>query len=188
MSLPRMFLVTPEKSTALLAVCLTVACESGDVASLLVPPTVERELVALAQSKGVAVIVMGDPGMVQTLAADGVQVDAESVKEARHLLGKEAIVGAYAASSRHFAMEAAEAGADYVALAQRGASIGGEPIVKWCAEFMSIPVVAFEPAGVSDIDILLPQNPDFIRPLDAMWDDPDSARRIITELMSRLKA
>jgi hypothetical protein len=36
------------------------------------------------------------------------------------------------------------------------------------------------------LDILLPQNPDFIRPSDAMWDSPAEARRIVAALMQRL--
>ncbi|MBI2718221.1 MAG: thiamine phosphate synthase [Rhizobiales bacterium] len=156
------------------------------MASILVPSSAGKELVALAQSKGVAVLVAGDPSHVSRLGADGVHVDAEAVEDARRSVGRDGIVGAFAGSSRHLAMTAAEAGADYVALAQTGASVGGEPIVKWWAEISEIPCVAFEPVEAADLDTLLPQTPDFIRPPDAMWTDAETAHRLVSSLTQRL--
>lgn len=180
---PRLFLVAPEQSGKHLAACLKAACASGDVASLLVTG---KELIALAQSLGVATISAGSaiPG------ADGIHVDAtaQAVADARKLVGKDGIVGAFASASRHFAMEAADGGADYVALSQNGPALGGEPIVKWWSEFFEIPCVAFDPIEASELDTLLPQNPDFIRPSDAMWESPEATRRIIANLMQRLKS
>ena len=158
------------------------------MASLLVSPSATKELVALAQSKNVAVLIAGDCAAATRLGCDGVHVDgsAEAVAVARRAVGKNGIVGAFAGASRHLAMEAAEAGADYIALSQNGATVGGEPIVKWWSDFFEIPSVAFDPVETSALDILLPQNPDFIRPSDAMWDDAETSRRIISELMQRL--
>jgi thiamine-phosphate pyrophosphorylase len=184
---PRLFLVAPELALAHLAACLDAACAAGDVASLLVPASASKELVALAQSKGVAVLTSGN---AQHLGPDGIHVEAaaEAVSTARQSVGKDGIVGAYAGASRHFAMEAAEAGADYMALSQNGLGLGGEPIVKWWSEFFEIPCVAFDPVEAAELDTLLPQKPDFIRPADAMWDGPGAARRIVTELMRHLTA
>ncbi len=183
---PRFFLVAPgDVSVARLVDCLTAACAAADVASILVPATIAGEITAPAQALGVAVIVSGE----WREGADGLQVDAntEAVSEARKSAGKERFVGAFAGASRHFAMEAAEAGADYVALAQNGASVGGVPIVGWWSSVMEIPCVAFEPVELEGLDILLPQKPDFIRPSDAMWADAETASRIITELRQRLE-
>lgn len=173
---------------ARLSACLKAAAEAGDVASLLVPPAAAKDLTATAQALGVAVIVDGEARDAARAGADGVQVDADTadVAAARQALGKDGIVGAYAAGSRHFAMEAAEAGADYIAFDQTSASLGGEPIVRWWADMMEIPCVAFMPVEPQDLDILLPQKPDFIRPSDAMWQDADAARRIVTALSQRL--
>ena len=168
--------------------CLKAAVAAGDVASLLVPSALAKDMTAAAQALGVAVIVDGEARDAARSGADGVQADANAadVSAARQALGKDGIVGAYAAGSRHFAMEAAEAGADYIAFDQTSASLGGEPIVRWWADMMEIPCVAFTPAGPEDLDILLPQKPDFIRPSDAMWQDADAARRIVTALSQRL--
>ena len=189
MTAPRFFLVAPEGlAPAQLVACLTAACEAGDVASLLVSPAVARELTAPAQALGVAVMVAGEARDAARVGADGLHVEANSehVAAAREQAGKDRFVGAYAASSRHFAMEAAEAGADYIAFDQNAASIGGEPIIRWWSDMMEIPCVAFTPVEPEDLDILLPQNPDFIRPSDAMWQGPDEARRIVSALMQRL--
>ncbi len=188
---PRFFLVAPDNVTvARLVDCLTAACAAGDVASILVPAAIAGDVTAPAQALGVAVIVSGEVRDALRHGADGVQVDATTaaVSEARAALGKERFVGALAGASRHFAMEAAEAGADYVALAQNGASVGGVPVVGWWSSVMEIPCVAFEPVEVAGLDILLPQKPDFIRPSDAMWADVESASRIVTELRQRLEA
>jgi thiamine-phosphate pyrophosphorylase len=186
---PRLFLVAPEGLPVnLLVDCIRAACAAGDVASLLVPASIAKDLAGPAQSLGVAVIVDGEPREAPRNGADGVQVEATTaaVSEARQSIGKNLFVGAFAGSSRHFAMEAAEAGADYVALSQNGAALGGEPIVKWWAGMMEIPCVAFDPVEVAGLDILLPQKPDFIRPSDAMWQDAESARRVVSELTARL--
>lgn len=182
--IPRLFLVAPGIVGPAVADCLRAACTAGDVASLLVPGDCPPSLVSLAQSMGVAVVAAG---ATRAPGADGIQVDAAAVAGARTMVGKDAIVGAFAGSSRHLALEAAEAGADYVALDQNGPWLGDEPIVKWWVEMTEVPCVAFEPAEAADLDTLLPQNPDFIRPSDAMWESPEQARRIISELMQRLK-
>ena len=185
---PRLFLVAPELPAARLAECLAAACATGDVASLVVPPSVAKEIAPLAQAKGVAVLTTGDPRNAARLGCDGIHIDAatEPVADARASAGHERIVGAYAGTSRHFAMEAAEAGADYVAFAQNRAAPGGEPVIGWWSELFEVPCVAFDPVAPDGLDILLPQNPDFIRPSDAMWDSPAEARRIIAALMQRL--
>jgi thiamine-phosphate pyrophosphorylase len=134
------------------------------------------------------VIVAGEARDATRHGADGIQVDANTadVAAAREAMGKDRFVGAYAASSRHFAMEAAEAGADYIAFDQTGASVGGEPVLKWWSDMMEVPAVAFTPAEPEALDSLLPQRPDFIRPPDAMWQGADVARRIVAALTQRL--
>ena len=189
MSAPRLFLVAPEGIAAdQLIACIKAACEAGDVASLLVPAAVAKEVTPAAQDLGVAVMVSGEARDAARAGADGLQVDAntDDVAAARESIGKDRFVGAYAGASRHFAMEAAEAGADYIAFDQKGASIGGEPIIRWWSDMMEIPCVAFSPVAPEDLDILLPQKPDFIRPSDAMWHGPEEARRIVSALSQRL--
>ncbi len=189
MTAPRLFLVAPEGvAAAQLIACIKAACEAGDVASLLVPASVAKDATPVAQDLGVAVMVAGEARDAARAGADGIQVEAntEDVAAAREQLGKDRFVGALAGGSRHFAMEAAEAGADYIAFDQKSASIGGEPIIRWWSDMMEIPCVAFTPVEPEELDILLPQKPDFIRPSDAMWQGADDARRIVSALSQRL--
>jgi thiamine-phosphate pyrophosphorylase len=186
---PRLFLVAPEGiAAAQLVACIKAACEAGDVASLLVPAAVAKDVTSAAQDLGIAVMVAGEARDAARAGADGIQVEAntEDVAAAREQLGKDRFVGAHAGGSRHFAMEAAEAGADYIAFDQKAASIGGEPIIRWWSDMMEIPCVAFTPVAPEDLDILLPQKPDFIRPSDAMWQGADDTRRIVSALSQRL--
>ena len=189
MSAPRLFLVAPEGVAAdQLLACIKSACQAGDVASLLIPAAVAKDVTPAAQDLGVAVMVSGEARDAARAGADGIQVEAniDDAKAARESVGKDRFVGAHAGGSRHFAMEAAEAGADYIAFDQKSASIGGEPIIRWWSDMMEIPCVAFTPVEPADLDILLPQKPDFIRPSDAMWQGPDEARRVVSALMQRL--
>lgn len=158
------------------------------MASLLLTPAQAREVTAEAQALDIAVLVSGEPRDCARTKADGIQLDAstEDIAAAREALGKTGFLGAYAGRSRHVAMEAAEAGADYIAFDQTGPSQGGEPIIRWWADMMEIPCVAFTPVEPAELDILLPQNPDFIRPSDAMWQGPDEARGIVSALVQRL--
>ncbi len=71
----------------------------------------------IAQARDVAFIVNDRPDLAAELGADGVHIgqDDASYAEARAAVGPNAIVGVTAHDSRHLAIEAAEAGADYVA-------------------------------------------------------------------------
>jgi thiamine-phosphate pyrophosphorylase len=190
MTAPRLFLVAPEAPAARVAACLKAACRAGDVASLVLPLSLAGDVTPVAQALNVAVLLADAvPGDVRRLGADGLHVagDAGDIATIRASLGNGLVLGVHAGSSRHVAMEAAEAGADYLALDQNGPTRGGETILAWCASILEVPTVAFEPAGPDDLDILLPQNPDFMRPLDAMWEDEAAARRIIGDLDEGLK-
>lgn len=186
MSLPRLFLVAPEAATSATVLgCSEAACSAGDVASLVVTPAQLNGVVTKLQALGVAVLVAG--GAASTLPCDGVQVGGSGqIKALRKSLANNAILGAYCGVSRHAAMQAGEDGADYVALDQSGEAID-QPIIAWWSTYMEVPCVAYEPVTAADLDILLPQNPDFIRPSDEMWQSADAARRIVSGLMQALK-
>jgi thiamine-phosphate pyrophosphorylase len=180
---PRLLLVAPDLPVNQLLGCALAASRAGDVASIIVPATLPQAAIKALQDAGLAVLADGAPN----LAADGVHVDAAEVKAMRPAIAKDAFLGAFCAASRDAAMEAGEAGADYLAFAQKSQT-RGEPIVRWCAELMQIPVVAFDPVSPDELATLLPQKPDFIRPMDTMWESPEAARevvRLLTEAMTR---
>ena len=124
----RLYLITPPVIADLdaFAADLTAALEAGDVAALqirlkpaddaLIEAAVPR-LAPIAQDRGVAVILNDRPDLAARLGCDGVHLgqDDGPVAEARRLMGPDAMIGVTCHDSRHLAMEAAEAGADYVA-------------------------------------------------------------------------
>ncbi|MBX7248681.1 MAG: thiamine phosphate synthase [Caulobacteraceae bacterium] len=124
----RLYLITPPSIPDLggFAAQLQAALGAGDVAALQIriKPASDDEvlrtvdaLAPAAQAAGVAVILNDRPDLARQSGCDGVhvgQTDA-SVADARRVMGRDAMIGATCHDSRHLAMEAAEAGADYVA-------------------------------------------------------------------------
>ena len=81
-------------------------------AALLAEP-----LLAICAERNVAFIVNDSISLAKRIGADGVHLGQsdDTVAEARERLGREAQVGVTCHASGHLAMEAGEAGADYVA-------------------------------------------------------------------------
>ena len=183
MTLPRLFLLAPETLSAeQVLACATAACAAGDVASIV---TSALPMTAKLQALGLAVLNRQTPDP----KSDGMhvnQADAD-VAALRKSLEKDKILGVYCGASRHAAMEAAEAGADYIAFSQNTYT-PKEPIIGWWADLFEIPSVAFDPVEPVDLDILLPQKPDFIRPGDAMWASPEAATLHVSALMQRIRS
>ena len=124
----RLYLITPPQIDDLDAfvVHLEAALEAGDVAALQIrlKPADEAtiraaviRLAPIARAHDVAVILNDRPELAADLVCDGVHVGQSdaSVASARRLMGPGAMIGATCHDSRDLAMEAAEAGADYVA-------------------------------------------------------------------------
>jgi thiamine-phosphate pyrophosphorylase len=174
--------------------CLAAALEAGEVAALLVPRGEREEtmvsmleaLRSMAQERGVAVVLAGPERLAQRLGADGVEVaDRADYDAARKTLGAAAIVGADCAGSRHFAMEMAEAGADYVGFAN--AAEGGLDLVEWWGELFEVPCVARDPVEPDQAGALARLGADFVRPADAMWASPAEAREIIADTLRAIE-
>ncbi|MEM1150885.1 MAG: thiamine phosphate synthase, partial [Pseudomonadota bacterium] len=127
----RLYLITPPviDDFPLFRDRLLHALDAGDVACLQLrlkssgeideasTQRLAETILADVQSRGVAVIVNDSVMLAENLLADGVHIGREDgdISEARKRLGTEAIIGATCKSSRHAAMEAGEAGANYVA-------------------------------------------------------------------------
>lgn len=124
----RLYLITPPAIADLPAflTALEEALSAGDVAALQVRlkdvsdaeiERVTRAVLPVAQAHEVAVIMNDRPDLAAKLNCDGVHIgqDDAAYAEARRAVGPERMVGVTCHDSRHLAMEAAEAGADYVA-------------------------------------------------------------------------
>jgi thiamine-phosphate pyrophosphorylase len=119
---------------------------SGLAAAVVLPAAaIDEGVRALCRDRRLPLIVRGDAAEVPPLAADGVHLTAaEQVAAARAALGRERIIGADCGLSRHAAMVAGEAGADYV---QFGALDLAPPgavadLVVWWSELFVLPCAA----------------------------------------------
>ncbi len=188
MSAPRLFLVAPAAIDAnTLLSCAAAAAHAGDCASIMVGEAATAETVAKLQALNMAVVIKDcEPRQVQRFKADGLHISRSAPVKALRATLKDEMIGVFAATSRHIAMEAAEAGADYVAFAQFSQS-AGEPLLYWWQDIFEVPTVAFDPVVPENLAILLPQKPDFIRPLDMMWESDVTARDVISTLMKGLR-
>jgi thiamine-phosphate pyrophosphorylase len=124
-----------ESATARLAAAL----DAAKIAAVMIAAAPNRPLdaaaakplVALAQAQGVAAFIHGDAELARTLGADGVHLPpslllADDYAKARKVLGPSFMIGIDAGSSRHDAMEMAEAGADYIAFSIDAATAPAE--------------------------------------------------------------
>jgi thiamine-phosphate pyrophosphorylase len=188
----RLYLITPPRlaDPAAFARMLAAALEAGDVAALQIRlkdvPDAEieaavRALSPIAQAHDVAVILNDRPDLAARFGCDGVHVgqDDASYAEARRSMGKDRIVGVSCHDSRHLAMEAAEAGADYVAFgaffdtATKDASTRADPeILSIWQETMTVPCVAIGGITVDNAGTLVAAGADFLAVSAGVWSHP----------------
>jgi len=188
----RLYLITPPKLEAkLFADVLKRALDAGDAASLQlrlkgVPDDDIRRatqiLMPVAQASGAAFILNDRPDLARELGCDGVHVGQEdaSYVDARAAMGPDAIVGVTCHDSRHLAIEAGEAGADYVAF---GAFYPTQTkpvkfhadieLLKWWAETMVVPVVAIGGIKIENARLLVEAGADFLAVSSGVWDFAD---------------
>jgi len=191
MTLPRLFLVAPKDldGKSVLA-CAQAACAAGDCASILVHESIRQEEVAALQELGLAVLVADvEPRIVSRLRADGLHITNSefAIVDLRMSLPRDAMVGMDCGTSRHAAMEASEQGADYVAFHQHAQTIG-EPLIGWWNDIAEIPAIPLDAISLDELAKLKPQKPDFLRPMEEMWQSPEDATRVIASLVKNLSA
>ncbi len=188
----RLYLITPPKlEPRAFGETLKRALDGGDVASLQlrlkdVPDDAIRQatdiLMPIAQRAGVAFILNDRPDLAAELHCDGVHVGQEdaSYDDARAAVGRDAIVGVTCHDSRHLAIDAAEAGADYVAFGAFFPTATKEPktradieTLQWWAEMMTVPVVAIGGITVDNAKPLIEAGADFLAVSAGVWDYKD---------------
>ena len=138
-------------------------------------------LLQLCRARDIAFIVNDDIGLAKRLGADGVhlgQGDGDP-REARALLGPAAQIGVTCHDSRHLAMEAGEAGADYVAFGAffptRTKETLHRPdpvILGWWSRLFEIPCVAIGGITPENCRPLVEAGADFLAVSGAVWADP----------------
>ncbi len=154
-------------------------------------------LQSICAEHDVAFIVNDDIALAKRLGADGVhlgQSDGDP-REARRLLGPGAQIGVTCHDSRHLAMEAGEAGADYVAFGAFYPTATKETqhrpapeILTWWSTMFELPCVAI--GGITPVNAtpLVEAGADFLAVLSAVWshsDGPAEAVRAFQPALSR---
>src|SRR5690606_28046920 len=189
----RLYLITPPAIDDLAAFgkALAHALDAGDVAALQIrlkdadDMTIAAAvdvLTPIAQARGVAVILNERPDLAARLGCDGVHVGQSDTPyaEARKIMGREAMIGVTCHDSRHLAMEAAEAGADYVAFGAffptttKDAPTRAEPeILTIWQEFMETPCVAIGGINAQNAEVLAKAGADFLAVSAGVWAHPE---------------
>jgi len=188
----RLYLITPPRldDLAAFAHILAGTLDAGDVAALQIrlkdaPDEVIAAAVevlgVIARSRDVAVILNDRPDLAAKLDCDGVHVGQTdmSCAEARRIVGKDRMVGVTCHDSRHLAMEAAEAGADYVAFGaffptttKDAPTVADPEILSIWQETMSLPCVAIGGITADNAAGLAAAGADFLAVSAGVWAHP----------------
>ena len=197
----RLYLITPPAidDLAAFARVLDSALAAGDVAALQIrlKPADDAAILAavealapVARAHGVAVLLNDRPDLARRAGCDGVHIGQSdgSLAEARRTMGPDAMIGVTCHDSRDLAMDAAEAGADYVAFGAffptgtKQTTHRPEPdILTIWQETVEIPCVAIggiTPANAGD---LARAGADFVAVSSAVWDHPEGPAAAVRE-------
>lgn len=199
-----LYLISPQEVAGTFPDRLKAALEPGLAAAfqLRVKGAGEDDLARLAEplqricdDAGAAFIVNDSIELARRIGADGVhlgQLDGD-IREARALLGPSAQIGKTCHDSRHLAMEAGEAGADYVAFGAfyptmtKPSHYRPDPsILTWWSTLFEIPCVAI--GGITPVNAkpLIDAGADFLAVCQAIWgsEDPQGAVRAFADLLA----
>jgi len=187
----RLYLVTPTSAGPDFADTLALALDAGDVAAVQLrlkdagDDTWRRTIDALrpvAQSRGVAFLLNDRADLVIPSGCDGAHVGQNDLAApaARALLGPGLTLGVTCHDSRDLAMQAGEAGADYVAFGAffptvtKDAPTRAEPeLLAWWAELMELPCVAIGGIDAANCAPLVQAGASFLAVVGAVWQHPD---------------
>ena len=199
----RLYLISPQEVGGSFPDRLKSVAGDEAVAAfqLRVKDVTEHELARLAEplqricaDAGVAFIVNDSMQLAKRLGADGVHLGQQDgdIREARVLLGPQAQIGVTCHDSRHLAMAAGEAGADYVAFGAfyptttKPSPYQPDPaILSWWSSVFEVPCVAIGGINPANAKPLIDAGADFLAVCQAVWsvDDPT---KVIADFSSLL--
>ncbi|MFA7441479.1 MAG: thiamine phosphate synthase [Sphingomonadaceae bacterium] len=149
--------------------------------------TAAMRLLPVCRAHDVAFILNDRMDLAKACGADGVHLGQEdgSPRDARALLGRDAQIGVTCHGSRHLAMAAGEAGADYVAFGAffptdtKKVEHHADPeILRWWTTLSPIPCVAIGGITVENCPPLVAAGADFLAVSAAIWNADDPASQI----------
>ena len=201
----RLYLITPPILPDDLADQLAASLDAGDVAAVqlrlkdapddVVLKTIER-LRPIVQSRDVAFLLNDRPDLAVKSGCDGAHVGQSDmpVKQARKILDG-LTMGVTCHNSRHLAMEAGEAGADYVAFGAFFPTATKEPpemaeisTLKSWAEIMEIPCVAIGGITATNCAPLVQAGAEFLAVVGAVWNHPEGPAAGVRTMLKAIEA
>jgi len=194
---PRLYLATPVvDDPSSLATNLPALLQKADVAAVLVrlATTDQRTMItrikALApviQSSGAAMLIEGNVELVARGGADGAHLPGLApLQDALPSLKPDRIAGCGGLSTRHNAMAAGEAGADYVLFGEpdtKGQRPSTEAIterLQWWAELFEPPCVGYA-ATLDEAREFAAAGADFVLVGDVIWNDARGAAAALVD-------
>ena len=202
----RLYLITPPKfEPEAFAETLDDALGGGDVACLQLRMTetdgdglaaAARALIPVCHERDIAFLIDGRADIARDVGADGVHLAKPGdMEKARRFLGADAIVGVSAGGSRHAAMLAAEAGADYVSFGAFApsatlpeAEVISSDLLTWWNETMVLPCVAVGGINAGNAAALAATGADFLAVCHGVWSAPDGARAAVAALNAEIES
>ena len=188
----KLYLISPPAIDAGFAETLAAAIDAAPIVSafqLRLKGIDDHRIAELAlplqvvcAAREVAFIINDSIGLAKRLDADGVHLgqDDGDPREARQILGPKAQIGVTCHDSRHLAMEAGEAGADYVAFGAFYPTSTKETkhrpevaILGWWSTLFEIPSVAIGGITPANAAPLIAAGADFLAVSGAVWNDPE---------------
>lgn len=203
----RLYLITPPAfEPAAFTGPLSRALDAGDVACVQLrlkgadDDTIRRAadvLRPIVQARDVAFLMNDRPDLALATGCDGVHVGQEDTPyaEARRILGSGRIVGVTCYASRHLAIDAAEAGVDYVAFGAffptgtKDARHRADPeIIAWWSELMTVPCVAIGGITPENCRPLVTAGADFLAVVSSVWNHPDGPAAAVKAFLAAIAA
>ena len=199
----QLYLITPPRITADFVTTLESALEAGPVSALQIRLKDHSEtellelapsLIKVAQSRGVAAILNDSPELADRLGCDGVHIGQSDgrVKDARAIMGKDRTIGVTCHASRHLAMVAGEAGADYVAFGafyptqtKPTDHVATTDLLTWWVELFELPCVAIGGITTENAAPLIAAGADYIAVSSGVWQHPSGPQAAV-EAFTRL--
>jgi thiamine-phosphate pyrophosphorylase len=193
----QLYLISPPAIGEDFADRLKSALSGGPVAAfqLRLKGVAEDEIARLAEplqrlcaDHETGFIINDNMGLAKRLGADGVhlgQSDGDP-RAARALLGPDVQIGVTCHNSRHLAMEAGEAGADYVAFGAFYPTetkitefIADTELLTWWNGLFELPAVAIGGISPANAARLADAGADFVAASASVWADPDGAHAAV---------
>jgi thiamine-phosphate pyrophosphorylase len=202
---PRLVLVAPApEGTGEIGVRLAAALSGGPVAAVILPlpqgddrslVNYVKPLAPVVQEREAALLIEGRADLVARSGADGVHLpDPRDLSDAiAALRPQQRIVGAGGLRARHDAMEAAEAGADYVLFGEPRSDGTSPPFpavlerASWWAELFQTPCVAWSP-DLDGVRLLAETGCEFIALGDAVFGHPDGPAEAVQRALAAIEA